>query len=235
MNKTVILISSLILACIMVISPVTGVVSAYAEDGKVIYDGNAKEFIFAPGSEYSPSDLFLDFKDVMPGDFITQKITVRNDASNEVKVKIYMRALGAHEDSKDFLSGLYLSVAKSTDNDTEYMFESTADQKAGLTDWVCLGTLYSGGEVNLDVNLYVSTELDNTYSNQIGYLDWEFMIEEFPVEDDDPSIPNTGDDYMRVVWSFLIICGAILIIIPIILRRKKEQGGKKSDQQEENL
>lgn len=196
--------------------------SAYAADGKVTYSGNAGDFIFEPGSEYSPTDLFENFKGVMPGDTLTQKITVKNNADNKVKVKIYMRSLGAHEDSKEFLSKLGLKVQKSTDNTMAYMFDAPADERAGLTDWVLLGTLYSGGEVNLDVNLNVPTDLSNEYQNNIGYLDWEFMVEEFPIEPTDPKPPATGDDSNIGIW-IAVLAGSIAIIIILLLWRKKDK------------
>ena len=193
-----------------------------AADGNVTYSGDAGEFIFAPGSEYSPTDLFPNFKDVMPGDSITQQITVKNDASNKVKVKIYMRSLGAHEDSVEFLSQLHLRVEKSEENTMAYMFDAAANETAQLTEWVCLGTLYSGGEVNLNVILDVPVELDNAYQEQIGYLDWEFMIEEFEIEPTDPEPPKTGDDFAIWLWPGLMllsICGLVVLIFT----RKREK------------
>ena len=83
---------------------------AGAVNGQVTYSGDAGEFIFAPGTDFSVTDLFPEFKDVKPGDKLTQEITVRNEASRKVKVKIYMRALGAHEDSVEFLSKMNLKV-----------------------------------------------------------------------------------------------------------------------------
>lgn len=192
------------------------VTPVFAADGNVTYSGDAGKFVFAPGSEHSPTDLFPNFKDVMPGDSITQPITVKNDASNKVKVKIYVRSLGAHEDSVAFLSKLHLRVEKSEENTMAYMFDAAAGETAQLTEWVCLGTLYSGGEVNLNVILDVPVELDNQYQQQIGYLDWEFMIEEYEIEPTDPEPPKTGDDFQIWIWLGLMLmslCGLMILIL----------------------
>lgn len=198
---------------------------ALAAEGTVTYSGDAGKFIFAPGSTYSPTDLFPNFKDVMPGDSISQPITVKNDASRKVKVKIYMRALGAHEDSVEFLSQLHLRVEKSENNTMAYMFDAAADQTAQLTDWVCLGTLYSGGKVNLNVILDVPVELDNRYQRQIGYLDWEFRVEEYQISPSDPQPPKTGDVFNPWLWGGLMAVSACAVMILIIAwkRRKKKE------------
>ena len=215
MKKIITLLTVLVLV-------LSSVLPIYAADGKVTYSGNAGNFVFEPGSEHSLTDLFPNFKGVMPGDTLTQKITVKNNADNKVKVKIYMRSLGAHEDSVEFLSQLGLKVAKSEENKMAYMFDAAANETAGLTDWVCLGTLYSGGEVNLDVTLNVPTSLDNAFQSKIGYLDWEFMIEEFPVEKDDPKPPQTGDNSNRGLWAALMI-GTLATASILLVWRKKDR------------
>jgi len=213
-------IITLFVVCIIAFS---SIIPVYAADGKVTYSGNAGNFVFEPGSEHSLTDLFPNFKGVMPGDTLTQKITVKNNADNKVKVKIYIRSLGAHEDSKEFLSQLGLKVAKSEDNEMAYMFDAAANETAQLTDWVCLGTLYSGGEVNLDVTLNVPTSLDNEFQSKIGYLDWEFMIEEFPVEPGDPQAPQTGDNSNIGLWFALMISSLAMLIILLVWRKKDKE------------
>lgn len=198
-------------------------IPVFAADGNVTYSGDSGKFIFAPGSEYSPTDLFPNFKDVMPGDSITQPITVRNDASNKVKVKIYIRSLGAHEDSMEFLSQLHLRVETGEDNNMAYMFDAAAHETAQLTDWLCLGTLYSGGEVNLNVILDVPVELDNRYQQQIGYLDWEFMIEEYEIEPGDPVPPQTGDRFNPWLWFGLMIVSLAAMLILILAWKQEDK------------
>lgn len=208
---------AILVACIILM---TCALPVAALEGQVIYAEGAEKFFFLPGSDYSPTDLFPDFKDVMPGDSIQQKILVKNDVSNDCKIKIYMRALGAHEDSVEFLSQLNLTVAKGTDT---IMFDAPADQTAQLTDWVYLGTLYSGGECELLVTLDVPVTLDNQFKNLVGYLDWEFAVEELPVEPDDPEPPKTGDESQILLWAGLMVGSLIMLLILLYCRKKKEK------------
>lgn len=189
-------------------------------DGKVNYSGNSGDFIFAPGSEHSPTDLFDGFKGVMPGDTRTQKITVKNDADKEVKVMIYMRALGAHDGSEEFLSQMTLTVDAT---DGERMFKAPANEKGDLEDWYCLGTFYSGAEVDLDVMLEVPIEMGNEFQNAIGLFDWEFKVEEYPVEPDDPKPPLTGDNNNTVLYVCLGVCSLVLIFFIIFYKRRKDE------------
>jgi hypothetical protein len=202
MRKIVTLLLVLSLLCALPVS---------AENGQVIYSGDAGDFIFAPGSEESLTDLFPNFKNVMPGDSLTQTITVRNDASKKVKVKIYVRSLGAAPDSEEFLSQLHMKVAHAPENEMAYMFDAAANEMGGMEEWQLLGTLYSGGEVNLNVILEVPVTLDNKFQQQIGFLDWEFRIGEYPIEPTDPQ-PPTGDDTPLWLWGGLMATSLLLLL-----------------------
>lgn len=206
-----------ILATLIVIAILS--VTAFAESN-VIYSGNSGHIIFEPGSKHSPTDLFTEFKSVMPGDSLTQTITIRNRASDLVKAKVFIRALGAQEDSYEFLSQLRLRVEKVEDKGS-YMFDANADQSAQLTEWYYLGTIYSGGKVDINVILDVPKELDNTYADRIGYLDWEFIVEEQPTELADPK-PG-GDAPLIIMWSVLGLSVVSVVAVILIRKRKKEE------------
>ena len=217
LKKLMILLGALLLTMAMTLSALAS--------GTVTYDGDAQKFIFAPGSKYSPTDLFSEFKGVMPGDKLTQLVQIKNDTSNEVKIKLYMRALGAKEGSEKFLSQLKLQVSQAGESN---LFDAPADQTAQLTEWVYLGTFYSGAEIDLNITLDVPITLGNEYQDAIGYLDWQFKVEELPVEPDDPQPPETGDTSPMVLYAALAAASGLLLIVVAVLlwRRKAEATGR---------
>ena len=182
-----------------------------AVDSNVRFEGEADGFIFQPGSQESVTDLFPELKNVMPGDQLTQIITVHN--KSDMEVKIYLKGLGAEEGSEKMLSQLTLCVQQNS----SVLFDAPADQTAQLSDWICLGTFAPGQKTDLTVTLEVPIEMGNEFQNQAGYLNWVFRVDEIPTETtteatqpDQPKptepgtdIPETGDEML--LWPTIIL------------------------------
>ena len=166
-------------------------VSAFADDALVTFRGHNRDIEFYPGSVYSDTDLFDNFKDVMPGDVISRKISLKHSGDSRFYAKIYMRALGGTV-NHEFLSKLHLSVSSKSNN----LFDAPADTTEGLTDWTHIATLTKGEWVDLDVILTVPTDLDNHFQFEEGHLEWEFMVEELP-KSYIPIKPAVSPDYVR--------------------------------------
>lgn len=230
-------IVTILLALVLTMSAVLPVSAA---QGQVTFQSGAENFVFSPGSDLSPTDLFPNFKDVMPGDTLTQRITVKNDSRQYSYVRVYLRALGAQDGSEEFLSQLELQVKKVGGNT---LFEAPADEKAQLSSWVHLGTLLPKGEVELEVTLTVPVTLDSKYQNEVGYLDWEFKVDAInsttgegdggsseggdSIKPDDGTGgtgaegADTGDTFPMGAWTAMAVC-ACVGMVAVLSRRKRK-------------
>ena len=179
----------------------------------VSYEGGAEKFVFLPGSSLSASDLFEDFKDVLPGDVLTQTIRVQNDSASSVR--IYMRADPVSAADADFLNQLHLSV---TAGEKE-IFDVQAGEQGGLANNTLLGTFKKSGGTDLTVTLEVPAELGNEYMDRLGTVPWTFLAEEVTADD----TPETGDWFRPAVWIAAAAVLAGCIVLLLIRRRKKAE------------
>ena len=67
--------------------------TALAADSSLIFRDVDRGFDVQPGSEYHTTDLFDGFKDVMPGDDLTEEITITNEARDCDYIKLYLRMI----------------------------------------------------------------------------------------------------------------------------------------------
>lgn len=199
MKKSCKTIFSLVLTLLLTVSLAT---SAFATSS-ITFKGFSDGFDFQPGSEYTETDLFDGFKNVMPGDTVTDTITFTNEATDCDYVNLYMRA-EAHDKENNPLSEKVAekeSVATMTEflsklsmkvwNGSELIYDASPDQLDGLKDNTLLGTFHTGDTTTLKVELTVPIELDNRFANRVGEVDWIFHVEAY----------NESQLSVRKVWS----------------------------------
>lgn len=190
------------------------IASASAQGSQISYEGGAEGFIFVPEN----ADLFESFKGVMPGDELFEQITIKNDASKQVKVNLYLSARAVDEKYRDFLDQFTLSVKQGD----RTLFAAPAGAQEGLSQNVLLGTFYSGAQTQLEVTLHAPAGLPDDYQDGYGEIEWVFTAEELPVSPDDPTPPSSGGpEYM--VYAFCAL-GSALGVCAVILGRVRRRG-----------
>lgn len=224
-------IISLLLALLVVLSLA---VPAFAA-GSTITAKYEKKGIFSYEviSEYHETDLFDGFKNVMPGDKRTETITVVNKVRNHDYIKVsfradphdsdnppeYDRETAAEEgksgaDMENFLKQLRMVIYNKND---QVVYDGPAldapDKK------ISLGTIRKNKSVEFDVELYVPIEMDNTYANRVGEVDWVFTVEAF---NDSSDSPKTGDYVIIGAVALLALSGAALVILLVLKKKRKK-------------
>lgn len=182
--------------------------------GNVTYDCGEHVFLFESGNDEFPTDLFSELKDVMPGDTVNQVIRIRNSKKSNMNSKIYLRSLGSTEEGKAFLSQLSMQIST---NGGEELFDAAPNEKAQLKDWVYLGMLEPGADVELYLTLSVPMTLEDEYQDSLGCVQWEFRSEEISIEEEGP---KTGDNYRIVLYVLLTIVSVAYIIVMVCRNRK---------------
>lgn len=134
--------------------------------------------------ELSRTDLFHNFKNLLPGSARTQKISIKNRYKEPVE--IHLVSMDVDKNSgidnslvKDLLFK-YVKV-KVEDRNGQTIYQGAIKGK-GECD-ITLGTYVSGQSRDLKVSLQVSPEMSKEYSNLMGQVKWAFAAVETEVEE----------------------------------------------------
>lgn len=141
------------------------------------------------------NDLFDNFKNMMPGDQLSQNIDVKSEASGRYDIYLYARDCELYKDAEAD-GGIHLETKEKETSLLQYVTVTDAEGNvldlvnAGVgTAGVKLGRFSKGDEIQLTVKVELPIELDNKYQDAEAHIDWIFYAEEYvePDPGDGPS------------------------------------------------
>lgn len=225
--------------CSMLASMVTGV---YAEDLTIHFTGQDQGFTLDSGETIKDPDLFTSFKNVMPGDVLTQTITVTNKNTDTDYITLYLE-IDEHDDEKNPLSNHVDNNEESVEKMKEFLSELTLRLRNGNNLIFEGAPHYGGASIKLGdfapeesavitAELVIPAELGNDFANRFGEVDWRFKAEAKDhvnpgPGDKDPIKPggnknpaHTSTDNNIIFWGVALITAGF-ILFGLVKDRKK--------------
>lgn len=191
MKKMVNKILSLTLTLLTILS--LGVSTAAADGSHIIAD---TEIHFTTVNQAVDGDLFDNFKGVMPGDKLVQKITfvnntgvdkltlklvgVPHDETNPIHDAVDAKWQGSNDvlaDMNAFLSKMMLTIYSGDTTDGTPLVPATNANE--ILSGVNLENIAIGESVILTVVLDVDINMGNEFQDRAGEIDWQFIAEGF--------------------------------------------------------
>lgn len=203
---------------------------------KVEFQNPANGFVFTPTDEtsytVSVQDLFYNFKNLLPGETVSQTITVTNGYSQETE--IFLRA----EDMEQSLSPeqaelvdrllreyAVIVVTDETGN-TIYNgpiwgnLDGAGSNPSTMKNDVSLGKFAAGQTKNLNVQLQIDPEMGNEYQELWGLIRWVWSAEGAETS---TTPPQTGDNSNIALFGSIAGVSAASLIVMLLLGRKKRK------------
>lgn len=200
-----------------------------ANDAKVVYNGGNQNMVMTEGS-----DLFLNFKTLVPGDKTEQNISIVNNSNEAFRLRLSAETL----ENMELLDELSITVSsmRSGTNITTVLYSGAASAWKVNTDgssYIDLGSYTPNYEGQLKVELEVPEKLSNEFAGKEAKIKWTFAMEPSTVEGETETFEQTkgrvptilGEvvefvttgDHAPIVWliTVLILCAVVIRIVVI--------------------
>ena len=210
-------------AFIFLLMSTTTVLASKGVPSNVILDGSAKGLVSIP------SDTFLEFLDMMPGDKESGTIFIHN--TDDSPFELYLKAERMTSQQEfDLLDHIALKV----NYQDEVIYEGPMSGEEGLEDSIYLGTFNPNQEAELVAEIMLDGETSTeNYGNQIAQVNWIFTAlrenDKEPTQPDKPTSipsqskpvsPGTGDS--SVILYVGLAAGSLMFLV-MNNRRKAKQ------------
>ena len=182
-------------------------VGAFSSKPTVFYDGKRKELSFV---KVNQTDLFANFKEVMPGDTLTQTIYVQaNQIQKVTDVYLTMEKVDEVKLPQEILFRLY---AEET-----LIVEDSLNNYETMSDGILLHRFEGEDTIVIKAVLEVPIEIGNEVANLCKNLKWTFFVQE-----DGVIIPPQTGDYHMPYHSVILSACSLTIIVWIFIKKRKE-------------
>lgn len=170
----------------------------------VMYNGKSEEIEFERALPFlgnKEPDLFPDLKGMMPGDSVTQRITVGAKNLYNQRVYLYLKAENPNEDYKTLMETYGDWVTFKVQNGSH-------DITGDLSEGVLLGVYGYDNTQHLDVTLSIDIEAGNELQDLVAEVDWVFTAEILPnfyppIRPEDPDdLPWLTDDHVNYIMGY---------------------------------
>ncbi|MGN0536504.1 MAG: hypothetical protein ACI4M3_00835 [Acutalibacteraceae bacterium] len=175
-------------------------------------------------------DLFMNFKNLVPGCTRTQEIKISNQWKSDVT--LYLRAEESEKNSTDSeqIKKLFDEHIRITITDSEGTILSSGTDGLLYGEELLLGHLASGEEKNLNVNMYFDNQADNTVAGMVENVKWVFIAEgkdsdnDSPVIDSPDDVVETGDhSFAFMMMTISLVSFAVFLFLIFSIRKIDQQ------------
>lgn len=205
-----------VVAICLVIAVMVGMMTMFAtaadDNPEVVYNHTWRRFEFRNTQPYTVGkadrqypDLFKDFKGMMPGDSITQSITLK--AENLGRGYAYISLKTEYDNGDLTTNGVdqeiedYQKLVHSPFVRLSVSCDGVVIDTDTLENGVVLGKFMNGDEVELEVTLSIDINAGNELAGLQAGIGWVFMTEYFDLSDpiDPPFTPVGQDHYAYII------------------------------------
>ena len=170
---------------------------------EIIYENNAERYI------QLENGFFDNLGELLPGDSLTDKITIYNSSNNRIKYYLSIDKNSLSDEEIALLDHVHLVIKNGQGN---------IIKEGKLTDIqkFLIGTYNHGDREDITFDLSIPPDLDNNFSKIATKIVWIFSV------DEESNNPNTWDLKYDLSITLFLFSAAGLIIVMFLAKQEED-------------